>query len=64
MSRWLFDVEILARFRNQFGKASVTEQVTELPLGQWEDKTGSKVSLWSGIRVPFELIKIGMKYHS
>ncbi len=64
MSRWLFDVEILARFRNQFGKASVTEQVTELPLSRWEDKAGSKVSLWSGIRVPFELIKIGIKYYS
>ncbi len=45
-TRWLFDVEILARLlrlRRESGGPSVTEVVAEYPLEEWVDVHGSKV---------------------
>jgi len=45
-TRWLFDVELLARWIERHGaegRARVAEQVYELPLDRWHDVPGSKV---------------------
>jgi hypothetical protein len=53
-SRWLFDVEILARLRNRYGVDGVLRMVREVPLGTWTDVPGSKVRSGHMLRVPYE----------
>jgi hypothetical protein len=64
LSRWIFDVEILARFI----KAKQTEFppkpeafLYELPLPAWQDVGGSKVRGKDFVIALFDLIRI---YHS
>ena len=61
ISKWIFDVEIIARIRKMIGEQS-KEQIYEFPLNIWEEKGGSKVHFKSMIIVPFELFKIYRKY--
>jgi dolichyl-phosphate beta-glucosyltransferase len=43
-SRWVFDVELLARYIGQLGSAQMAAQrIYEFPLDSWEDIGGSKV---------------------
>lgn len=64
ISRWVFDVEILARlaasncelgFDAEFG-------ITELPLMEWRDVHGSKVKIIDGIRAYADIVRIGWRY--
>jgi dolichyl-phosphate beta-glucosyltransferase len=51
LSRWLFDVEVLARLGIAYarrGGPPLIECVRELPLPEWHDVTGSKIS-WTDI---------------
>jgi len=44
LSRWVFDVEILARFIGRVGSPGrAAERIYEYPLDSWEDIGGSKV---------------------
>lgn len=62
LTRWLFDLEMLARLRNAFGQAGL-QMATEVPLGRWEDVRGSKLKLEDLVRVPLELLKIRAHYN-
>lgn len=45
-TRWIFDVEILARFieaRREVGSSSVSAGIYEVPLEEWRDVAGSKL---------------------
>jgi dolichyl-phosphate beta-glucosyltransferase len=44
LSRWIFDVEIIARFISLWGRHATALRIYELPLRQWKDVEGSKVS--------------------
>ena len=64
ISRWVFDVEILARlaasncelgFAAEFG-------IIELPLMEWRDVHGSKVKISDGIRAYADIVRIGLRY--
>ncbi len=63
-SRWIFDVEIIARFLTlhrmdtDFGKRAIYES----PLHQWEDVAGSKVKMFDFVTSFWELIRIRFKY--
>ena len=57
-SRWIFDVEILARFLNQFRTAdqeSADDVIHEIALSRWEDVAGSKVRPLDFFRAIYEL---------
>lgn len=61
MTRWLFDVEILARLRNHLGPA-VLGAAVEMPLHAWNGAAGSKLRLSDCIGVPIDLCRIWWKY--
>jgi dolichyl-phosphate beta-glucosyltransferase len=43
LSRWVFDVEILARYLSEVGPAAATSAIYEFPLHSWVDVGGSKL---------------------
>jgi glycosyltransferase involved in cell wall biosynthesis len=59
ISRWIFDVEILARLAKLRGVAVVREALCELPLRAWHDVRGSKLTTIDFARAPFEMLRIG-----
>jgi glycosyltransferase involved in cell wall biosynthesis len=62
MTRWLFDLEMLARLRNSIGLPSM-DTAREVPLGHWTEVGGSKLRLREMIQVPLELLKIREYYN-
>lgn len=64
LTRWVFDVELLARYRRlAAGSATAVERrVYELPLQEWTDVPGSKVRPWDFVRSGLELLRIWRAY--
>ena len=64
-TRWLFDVEILARL-GRLGRrrdAYRTQQcVCELPIPVWHDEPGSKIRFLDGFTALWQLLRIGWGY--
>jgi glycosyltransferase involved in cell wall biosynthesis len=54
-SRWIFDVELLSRMTRTHGSA-IQEQVYEMPLPEWRDVGGSKLSLSAFVKAGLELM--------
>ncbi|MBI4930122.1 MAG: glycosyltransferase [Bacteroidetes bacterium] len=63
ISKWLFDVEILARIRNKYGTENAKQIVYEMPVSHWADVSGSKIRFTHYLKVPFELLKINNHYN-
>jgi dolichyl-phosphate beta-glucosyltransferase len=63
LSRWVFDVEILARYIVQIGSPRLAAQgIYEYPLHNWEDIAGSKVKARDFFIALYDLSKIYRKY--
>jgi dolichyl-phosphate beta-glucosyltransferase len=62
-TRWIFDVELLARLRNHVGRDGVLKSVIEVPLTEWREVGGSKLRLAQMIKVPLELVRIRARYN-
>jgi len=62
ISSWLFDVEVIARIVNAYGKQQAAELIFELPLDSWADIGASKVSLGYLPKIPYELFLIYRTY--
>jgi dolichyl-phosphate beta-glucosyltransferase len=62
ITRWLFDVEILARYEKHYGRQQAVEKIYEYPLFQWEDITGSRLKKRDFFKAPVELMKIRKTY--
>lgn len=61
VSRWVFDVEMLARLskiRSRDSARPAVESVFEFPLQQWYDVGGSKVRSGDFLKAAFELFRI------
>jgi glycosyltransferase involved in cell wall biosynthesis len=58
-SRWIFDVEILARYLVQYGSE---DGIYELPLKRWVDKGDSRVRPIDFVRAVGEMVAILRKY--
>lgn len=58
LSRWLFDVELIARLRDAVGSV----RLREVPLAVWEDPGNSSVRWTDFLRAPLELWKIRRRY--
>ena len=65
LSRWIFDVEILARFillRRETGSPPVEDIIYELPLDVWHDIRGSKLKAIDFPIVGADLVRIQIHY--
>jgi glycosyltransferase involved in cell wall biosynthesis len=62
-SRWIFDVELLARLRNEIGRDAMRTAAVEMPLQTWRGISGSKMRLAAMLRAPFELLAIARRYN-
>jgi glycosyltransferase involved in cell wall biosynthesis len=56
LSRWIFDVEILARLRRS--APPLPASLYELPLPVWRDVAGSKLHLKDFVRATYDLVRI------
>ncbi len=61
ISRWIFDVEILARLGRHLGQ-DPSGRICEVPLPEWRDVAGSKVKLRAMVRAAFDLRRIRKTY--
>ena len=61
---WLFDVEILARMisENPGGTAAVARSLYELPLDEWRDVPGSKLTGRAYARAATSILKLYLEY--
>ena len=58
LSRWVFDVEIIARYLAEVGQKTAANRIYEFPLHSWVDVTGSKlkardffIAFWDVLRI-------------
>ena len=64
LSRWIFDVEIIARFVRQRGREAAARAIYELPIMVWHDVKGSKVRSTDFFRALKDLARIHRAYRS
>jgi dolichyl-phosphate beta-glucosyltransferase len=62
LSRWIFDVEIIARFVRQRGRDGAARAIYELPIRTWHDVKGSKVRSTDFLRALKDLWTIHRAY--
>ena len=62
ITRWLFDVELLARYKQRYGVEQAIQKIYEYPLFQWEDVDGSQLKRRDFFQAPLELMKIRKRY--
>lgn len=62
LSRWIFDVEILARLLAKSSPVDVEAQTYEYPLEGWEDVSGSKLRPGDFLRAMVDIVRIKRRY--
>lgn len=60
LSRWIFDVEILARLLT--ADAAIGDRIVEVPLRLWKDVRGSKLRGRHVVTAAVDLVSIGYRY--
>ena len=63
ITKWLFDLELWFRLRNIVGSETANSKSLEIPLNEWVEKGGSKIKLSNFLRVPYDLLRIHLKYN-
>lgn len=63
LARWIFDVEIIARYVRARGRDAAASAIYELPLKVWHDVHGSKVRPYDFVRALNDLWKIHRAYN-
>lgn len=62
LSRWIFDVEILARYVRLWGRDLAARSIVEVPVRQWHDVQGSKLKSHDFARALRDLWRIRRAY--
>ncbi|WP_284351116.1 glycosyltransferase [Roseisolibacter agri] len=61
LSRWAFDVELLARLHAATAGQDVDESFVEHPLAEWRDVAGSKLTMGAALRSGLDLARIAWR---
>lgn len=61
-TKWLFDVEILARLVIHYGYPQINALSHEFPLPAWEDVGGSRLKPKDFLKAPYQLFRIWNSY--
>ena len=64
LSRWIFDVEIVARYLQLRGREFCFSSIYEFPLDAWEDISGSKLRSFDFFYAAFDILRIHSRYLS
>ena len=63
LSRWVFDVELLARYINRLGSAQAAgARIYEYPLEEWQDVAASKVKGGDFVKALRDVVRIYWNY--
>lgn len=62
ITRWFFDIEIIARLIQTYGTNTVEERIYEITLRKWSDIRGSSLKLTDFISAPIQLLQIAIHY--
>ena len=62
ISRWIFDVELTARYIQAHGRDAAAKAIYELPIQHWHDVAGSKVGALDFVHALRDLWKIHRRY--
>jgi glycosyltransferase involved in cell wall biosynthesis len=62
-TRWLFDVELLARCRNLLGRESVEQHILEEPLRIWVERPGTRIRSRDLVQLPYQIWQIHARYN-
>jgi glycosyltransferase involved in cell wall biosynthesis len=62
VTRWSFDLEILVRLRRHLGPEAFRRSCIEVPLTEWREIRGSKLTLLHMLRMPLEVLSIRRHY--
>lgn len=62
ISKWLFDVEILSRYKRKYGSEAFNKNITEIPVSRWTEKQDSKLRYHYFFRMMYDLMRIRNKY--
>ena len=58
LSRWVFDIEMLARYAHVVGRDRAAASIYEVPLTTWTDVAGSKVRVRHALRAAWDIARI------
>ncbi len=58
ISRWIFDVEILRRVLERYGRSAGRQKIREYPLEEWLQRGESKISFWRKMASFFVLFRV------
>jgi hypothetical protein len=61
ISKWVFDVEIFARLKKTF--PNMEKDTLEIPLFEWYERKGSKLTIKSMLSIPRDLYLIHKVYN-
>ncbi len=61
-TKWLFDVELLARLKKEKDFRFCKTQVKEIPLLEWHDDGDTRITFFEFLKTPFDLLKIYWQY--
>jgi glycosyltransferase involved in cell wall biosynthesis len=62
LSRWIFDVEMIARYIRLRGRHFCFHSIYEFPLESWHDVAGSKVGPFDFFHAGFDILRIYRRY--
>jgi hypothetical protein len=63
ITRWMFDVELIARIVASRDQRHAASRVREYPIPVWHDVAGSKISTRAGLRALYDLLRIRLHYY-
>ncbi len=60
--KWMFDLELFIRYKNNRGIRSLVSDCYEYPLSSWKEVGGSKLKTTDFFKVPFQIVRLFLHY--